>query len=337
MVLECIDFFESLLYNIVQLRVAQYTDKGYLTLKLKVVAKRYWESGMMVELLGMIPLTIIFSNSFVFSINFLAIFDVKEPEVLISLLMLNRLLLLRRLPHIQNVITSEYPDFMKFLTVFNPLALLFFIWHMSSTMWMWFNLVIEGDREITWLKFLELGQFNIVTQYAYCLHFTMNIATTTGFSEQIVYNNGERLVYILLTYVGNALFALAFGLMAANTSTLPEKFVSVYDTITRLERMFGKDGVPKKIKQRVENYYTHVVNSNSANTSEFRDYKGLIPDVLFKEIMFEKSDVVRSYPLFKDIKSKLFMIQILEGAEERVYMTDDYVVYKVIIDFFFIH
>jgi hypothetical protein len=59
----------------------------------------------------------------------------------------------------------------------------------------------------------------------------MNIATTTGFPEQIIYNPYERIVFILVIYIGDGLFALAFGMMAANLNTLPPKFEGVFDTV----------------------------------------------------------------------------------------------------------
>lgn len=59
----------------------------------------------------------------------------------------------------------------------------------------------------------------------------MSIATTTGFSEQIVYNNAERYFFIFIVYVGNGLFALAFGLMAATSSVLPQRYEDTYETV----------------------------------------------------------------------------------------------------------
>ena len=60
----------------------------------------------------------------------------------------------------------------------------------------------------------------------------MNIATTTGFSEQIIYNDYERIIFIIMVYIGGGLFALAFGMMAANTRVLPERYERIYETVS---------------------------------------------------------------------------------------------------------
>ncbi len=43
----------------------------------------------------------------------------------------------------------------------------------------------------------------------------MSIASTTGYTELIVYNDFERIFFIFVVYIGNALFAIGFGMMAS--------------------------------------------------------------------------------------------------------------------------
>jgi hypothetical protein len=62
--------------------------------------------------------------------------------------------------------------------------------------------------------------------------FTMSIASTAGYPEAMVRNDYERIIFILVAYIGNGLFALAFGLVAANLRTLPEKFENIFGTVT---------------------------------------------------------------------------------------------------------
>lgn len=59
----------------------------------------------------------------------------------------------------------------------------------------------------------------------------MNIATTTGYPEQLIYNHYERIVFIGLIFIGDGLFAIAFGMMSANSRTLPEKYDFVFETV----------------------------------------------------------------------------------------------------------
>lgn len=65
----------------------------------------------------------------------------------------------------------------------------------------------------------------------------MNIATTTGFSEMMIYNNYERALMIMFVYFGDALFALVFGWFAANSKTLPEKYDYIFERIRKMDKI----------------------------------------------------------------------------------------------------
>ena len=59
----------------------------------------------------------------------------------------------------------------------------------------------------------------------------MNIATTTGYSEQIVYNDFERIFFIVYVYIGDALFAMAFGMISRNVELFPESFQDLFENM----------------------------------------------------------------------------------------------------------
>ena len=59
----------------------------------------------------------------------------------------------------------------------------------------------------------------------------MNISSTTGFPEGIVFNNFERIILIFLVYIGDALFAASFGMIALNFELLPEKVNELFQKI----------------------------------------------------------------------------------------------------------
>jgi hypothetical protein len=59
----------------------------------------------------------------------------------------------------------------------------------------------------------------------------MNIVTTTGYPEQIAYNDIERMLYIGYIFVGAGLFALAFGMMVEGSKALPQKYEMIFETV----------------------------------------------------------------------------------------------------------
>ena len=132
---------EAVFYSLVQLRIAQY-EEGVLTLKLKTLIKLYFERGFLVEIIGLIPLNLITGKRFKSLIYYVGLCNIEDPIVLISILRLNRIILLTRVNGILALVTTKYPKIMKFISVLKPLGFLFFIWHLTSCMWMWFNLAV---------------------------------------------------------------------------------------------------------------------------------------------------------------------------------------------------
>mmetsp|Transcript_26557 Transcript_26557/g.23538 ORF Transcript_26557/g.23538 Transcript_26557/m.23538 type:complete len:167 (+) Transcript_26557:2048-2548(+) len=166
---------------------------------------------MIYEIIGLIPVALILDFT-----------GTTEPLLLLAFLRLNRVILIFRMPGILAMISSRYPRFMKYIAFFKPTSFLFFVWHFSSCIWIFFNLYeIELGAEKTWSIVLEQDKLDRSKQYFFAIHFTMNIATTTGYPEQISYNNAEKIFYIIMAYIGSGLFAVGFGMVAANSRTLP--------------------------------------------------------------------------------------------------------------------
>ena len=62
------------------------------------------------------------------------------------------------------------------------------------------------------------------TQFLYALSLTLSITSTTGYGNQISMNNNEKIFFVFLIVVGDALFAIGFGLIASSVNLFPEKF-----------------------------------------------------------------------------------------------------------------
>jgi len=57
--MEYVVLIEGIVYTILQFKTAQY-ESGILTLNPKIVFKQYWKKGFLSEIIGQIPLNLIF-------------------------------------------------------------------------------------------------------------------------------------------------------------------------------------------------------------------------------------------------------------------------------------
>ena len=105
----------------------------------------------------------------------------------------------------------------------------------------------------------------------------MNIATTTGFPEQKIYSNYERILFIVFIYLGDGLFALVFGWFAANSNTLSEKYDYVFEKIRKMDYLIKEGTFKDKLKKKIENYFAYIVETRNQNKSCLEVLNELLP------------------------------------------------------------
>ena len=68
-------------------------------------------------------------------------------------------------------------------------------------------------------------------RYLVSLFFVMNIVTTAGSDEVLPQNDLEKCMFFIIVYIGNAVFAISFGLIASNVQIFPEKYNELFDSM----------------------------------------------------------------------------------------------------------
>lgn len=83
------------------------------------------------------------------------------------------------------------------------------------------------------------------------MFFTMSIDTTTGYSTMVVYNNIERLIFIIFIYYGDVLVSIGLGMMTQNYQFLTEKEQK------KLEKMkfYNNNVTDLDFNKKIKEYY----------------------------------------------------------------------------------
>jgi hypothetical protein len=105
----------------------------------------------------------------------------------------------------------------------------------------------------------------------------MIIASTTGYKEMIVYNNSERLFFILFIYLGNAMMAIGFGMMAQYAEILAEEHVNLYKKLRQINELIQLDTIPRSLRLRIESYLFFTFDKKNSQQHAITKIKELIP------------------------------------------------------------
>jgi len=314
--LEVLVLIYQIIYIVLLTRTAQY-HQGVLSLDSKLVWRKIWERGIILDLIATIPFNLIFS--FV---------DTDRVPLLIGILKLNRVLLLPQVPPQLEMFSAKYPEFAVYFNILKPLFYLIFGSHLIACLFS-FSLLVEPveNYSANFTQALELDSTSGGRRYLVCLTFFLNIATTTGFPEFLIYNNYERCIFIICIYLGDALFALVMGWVSSNSSTLPRKFNDIFYPFRQVESVLEEGHIPKKIKKKVESYFKYMVDSKSKNVSCLQLLNGNLPETTLKEMHYAQAQKFHNFPLLQSFKTEKALVhEIVKNIRHSIYLPHDYII-----------
>jgi hypothetical protein len=85
----------------------------------------------------------------------------------------------------------------------------------------------------------------------------MNIVTSVGYGDMFGTTNTERVTTMFIILTGDALFAVAFGMMASITETEDSESKKYHDEVNEIRDLFTSSNVPKTLLNRMERYYAY--------------------------------------------------------------------------------
>ena len=104
------------------------------------------------------------------------------------------------------------------MSVSKTIYFLVILWHWSSCLWFFVNNSIEDKDDYKWMNYNKLDDEDLDRRYFMSIYLTMNIVTSVGYGDMFGTTNTERITIMFIILVGDALFAVAFGMMAALAS-----------------------------------------------------------------------------------------------------------------------
>lgn len=203
LVFEALSIAIQLMIIIVTFRTP-VTYFGEHTLDFVQVFKIYARHGLILDVLGLLPLNLVFGY-----------LGITAPSLLfISLIKLLRVFAALRLGELLEKFQIYLKNHSILIVVFHALLFLILLWHWTSCLWFFINRLEHDTFEVTWYKFFNLARRSTSQQYLLSIYYTIKIVTGVGQSDMIAYNDLERIVFVIFINIGDAVFAVAFGLIA---------------------------------------------------------------------------------------------------------------------------
>lgn len=170
----------------------------------RILKQAYYRSGLWADICGLLPINLVFNYQILLSATELSWY---------SIFALTRLLSLTRLWEILERLQLDLRHRGTSIIFLRAAFVLFIVWHSTSCFWFFVN-NLEMSQPLTWVKKFGIQDMTVSQQYLRCIYYTIKLVTGVGQSDMSTYNDIERIVFIIITNIGDSIFGFAFSLVA---------------------------------------------------------------------------------------------------------------------------
>jgi hypothetical protein len=198
------------------------------------------------------------------------------------------------------------------MVVCKAVLFLFLLWHWTSCMWFFINILEEDLYDLTWIKKFSIYEKKLGQQYLLSVYYVIKIVTGVGQGDMIAYNNLERIVFCIIINIGDALFAIAFGLIAEVQHHVFEnsEFQQYLSKLKEVEHFLVSVNAEDRQRSRVESFYQYNYNTKaSMQLVEVKDLKDYLPFSLLNEVIYSSYKEILA-PVFEEVKSENLMKEL---------------------------
>jgi hypothetical protein len=209
------------------------------------MCKIYYWRGLILDLLAVSPFFAILGG-----------IGIKDPIWVVLPFKLLRLIAVGRIKSILYKFQFLVIKYTQYLGFVKTILFLVYLWHWASCTWFYVN-IQEGPDTSTWVDFHNLGGEPLARQYLFSIYFTMNVVTSVGYGDMYGTTDTERLITCLIIITGDALFAVAFGMMANLAASADSELDNYLSKIATALGFLSDYKVPSTIIKRTRNYYAY--------------------------------------------------------------------------------
>ena len=276
---------------------SQVYSKGKLIRNRKEIARHYLRTFFIFDLLAAIPF-------FLISVIFPGVLWLKW----ISLARLFKLLRLHTL-------ISKW----RSRQVINPSILrlgVFFFWILLIAHWI----------ACIWIYIARFEHLDPIPTYINAIYWCITTITTVGYGDISPVTDLQKVLTMVAMFLGVAVYGYVIGNVASLLSNIDVAKAGFLKQMEDINSFLSYKSVPKRLKQKVHEYYQYVWHTRMAHSDE-----GILtnlPTSLRTEISLHlHKQLIEQVPFFKNT-DKEFIREIISELQPQVFLPGDFIFKK---------
>ena len=274
-----------------------------------------YHNGLIVDLVSLSPFFVIFSY-------------LDMDETWTTPLKLLRLACVIRLKGIIEGVELRHRALTRLLRSLRIVLFLMTLLHWTTCVWQYVTTASETDQ--SWFSFRHLGQESLAGQYLYSSYYTLSFVSAVAYGDQRPQNSAERLATILVIIAGDALFGVAFGMIAELTISAETKYSSYLNELRNAMDYLTKYNLSGSLISRLEQYFAYRwAITEEIGLTNLDELYAHLPNNIVEKIMYESNkSLIRRLPILSTHSSETLIQLMSTKLKPEIYLPHDYIIYQ---------
>jgi voltage-gated potassium channel len=314
LIMEVLCILESFFFLLRSARPRAFFE-AHKSWKFRETWSYYFHNGLLVDLATLSPCFVVFS-----------FLDMDELWTLP--LKLLRLACALRIGAIIEVVEMRYRAMTRPLHFMRTLLFLLLLVHWTTCTWQY--VTTASKTGVSWFSFHHLEHESLAGQYLFASYYTLSFVSTVAYGDQKPFSTGERLTTILAVLAGDALFGVAFGMMAELAISAETKYSSYLKELRNAMDYLAQYQLSSSLITRLEQYFAYRwAITEEVGLTNLDDLYTHLPTNIVEKIMYESNkSIIRRLPILSNYGSEALIQLMSTKLKPEIYFPHDYVIYQ---------
>lgn len=177
-----------------------------------------------------------------------------------------------------------------------------------------------------WIFIARYEGLATIPNYIDAIYWCITTITTVGYGDISPVTDLQKTLTMVAMFLGVAVYGYVIGNVASLLSNIDKTKANYLKQIEDINSYLSYKSVPKRLKQRVQNYYQYIWHNRMVQRE--RDLLSNLPSSLKKEILiFINRKLIEKVPFFKKT-NKDFIGEIILQLKTEIFLPGDYIFKK---------
>jgi hypothetical protein len=177
-----------------------------------------------------------------------------------------------------------------------------------------------------WIFIAIFERLETIPTYLDSIYWCITTLTTVGYGDISPVTDLQKILTMIAMILGVGVYGFVIGNIASLLSNIDVVKTEFLKQMEDINSFLTYKSVPKRLKQKVQNYYQYVWHNRMAHC-EYEVLSNLPPSLKNEISLHMHRNLIEQVPFFKNI-DKCFLCEIIQLLKQTVFLPGDFIFRK---------